>query len=235
VSIQGDTPDYQSYTSWRGTPLYGQLVTLTSATPVTIDGYVTNWASLALNINVGASVGFTITCKFYTDSTKAVICAAYTWILGGPNVGLNVVVPCMGNFVEVKFFTSEVGNCFLTATVEPMNIAVPKPIYQGTPNSVDGLGVTINAGASLTVPLPFVMEGNGELFVQCGTAGVNYNLEADALNESGAVESNLFRATTVTGAQEGTFLATAALTVMTIKNDDAANHTYSYHCQVLSQ
>jgi hypothetical protein len=228
-------PDDQLLSIWRGAPLGQGTATITTAAPLTVQGWVTNFASLALFVNLTNGIGVTIRVQFYTDDTLAVALQTYVFVVSTVGVGVNVVIPAVGDYVVATIMTGQAGNNPVLYNVEPCNVPVTKPTYQGSPNSADALAASIGAGASVVVTLPYVIEGQGQIFVQNATAGVSFNIEADSLLESGALSSNLARATAITGSGNLTFLAPSAPTQMTIKNNDAAAHNFSWHCQVISQ
>jgi hypothetical protein len=228
-------PDNQLLSIWRGTPLGQGTFTVTTVASLVVQGWVTNFASLALFANLQNGVGVTIRTQFYTDDTLAVALQTYVHVLSTVGVGVDVVLPAMGDYVVVTIFTGQAGNNPVIYSIEPTNTPVTKPTYQGSPNSIDALAASIGAGVSQVIQLPYVMEGNGQLFVQCGNAGTSFNMEADSILESGALSSNLARSTAITGSGNLTFLAPSSPVQMTIKNNGAAAEPFSWHCQVLSQ
>lgn len=228
-------PDFQGYGQWRGSPLAQGAFTITSVTPLTVQGYVTNFASLALYCNLLNGVGVTVRVQYFSDSTLSAALATYQWTISTVGIALQVLLPNVGDYVQVTFLTGQAGNQPLRINVEPTNLQTARPAYSGTSNSVDAIAANIGAGATLSLQLPFVVEGDGQLFVQCAVGAVSFNIECDSLLESGALASNLARATAITGSGELTFLAPAATCQLAIKNNDAAAHNFSWHCQIIGR
>jgi hypothetical protein len=226
-------PDNQLLSIWRGAALGSGTPVVTSAAPFTAAGYVTNFASLALFVNLQNGVGVTVRVQYYTDATLTLALATYQWVVSSVGTALNVILPNTGDYVVITVQTGQAGNNPVFFNAEPTNVAVSRPSYQGVPNSLDNLSSSIASGASLIIQLPYVVEGNGQLFVQNATAAVSFNIEVDALLESGALASNLARVTAITGSGNLSFLAPGLTTQMLIKNNDAAAHNFSWHCQIL--
>jgi hypothetical protein len=231
----GGYADFQASSIWRGTPLAAANYTVTSGSPILVQQDVTNFSSLSIHLNLNSGTGITVAVDFFTDSTLAVYCGQCLFTLAPAGTTLLATVPCLGNYAYINITTGQAGNQGITLTVIPTNLGAGRPAYPGCQNSVDGLAVSVGAGNSLVAVLPYVVEGNGEIFVQCGNAGKSFNLEADAIAESGAILSNLFRETAVTGQAQGSFLAPAFAVQLLIKNNDVAAQNFSYHCQVLGE
>lgn len=229
-------PDHQAYAQWRGEPLFGTGFTVTNGAPLIVQNWVTNFESLAINVQFGVGTGVTLTVTFYTDSTLTVPCGFYTWVLSGSGVDLQVIVPCLGDWMFAELSTGQAGSQQGNMTLEPSNIPVDLPAYQQSGNYIAGHNVTINPGVTLVITLPFVVEGLGYFRVEDNTAGKQFDMTCNVLTEGGATLTTIDRQLGQTGGQKLTGLQIPALTTqILIKNDDVAAQTFTYFFMVNPQ
>lgn len=222
-------PDHQALPQWRGNPLFQGQYTITTAAPLVVSNWVTNWESLAIDLYCSTNIGCTLTVTFYTDSTQTTQCGTYTWVMTNSGVSLQVLVPCLGDWMVATLSSQQPSAQMGTLTLEPTNIAVTKPSYQQSGNYIAGKLVSINPAATLIVTLPFVVEGIGYFRVECNTAGKSYDMTVDMLTEGNLTAATIDRLTSVTGANKFVTLQIPALTAtIQIRNDDVAAQTYTY-------
>lgn len=229
-------PDHQALPQWRGNPLFQGAYSVSPGTPLDVENWVTNWESLAIDLYASTNIGCTLTVTFFTDNTKTTQCGTYTWVITQSSVSLQVLVPCMGDWMVASLTSAQASVQQGTLTLEPTNIAVTKPSYQQSGNYIAGKLVSINPAATLVVTLPFVVEGQGYFRVECNTAGKSYDMTVDMLTEANATAATVDRLTSVTGANKLTNLVIPALTTsIQIRNDDVAAQTYTYYFGVIPQ
>lgn len=226
-------PDFQDYVNWRGTLYKVGSFAITTVAPVNVAEYVTNFASLYLNVQLASGTGITITVNYYTDATLANFAGTFTWILASAPVGMQVIIPNLGNYVTVAVTTGQTGTQAGTLSITPTNVAIPSVRYPVTGNYQHGFSVNINASATLTAPFPYVSEGNGQGQVQCGNATAPYTIEIDELNEGANILDNAFRVSGVTGPQTFTWISGPVPNVLKITNTDTVAHSYTYHAAIL--
>lgn len=183
MSIGLGYPDYQSYPQWRG-PVFAQgLLSITSGDPYDLFEAVTNYASTYIFGQCDTGTGCTLVINFYTDSTKAVSVGQFIYVLAqGPFV--SVIVPNIGNYLEIIVRTSQTGTQGFTLIVAPINVATAVPIYP-TPNT--GLVVqnqSIGSGSPYSSQLAQVRDGNGWLYFS--TAGTYSNFSFAVFEQSEA-------------------------------------------------
>ena len=227
-------PDFQDPAVWRGPVTFGQAITVTTVSTTVVDTEVTNFASVVITATPPTN-GVTITCAFYTDSTKALLASFQSWTLSA-GARLEVIVPSMANFLEVRVTTAQAGNQNLSLVVLPTNLGVSRIAYPRTGNSTSALNQSIALSSSQAFVLPQVIEGEGYLYANPLDASAKLNLTVRHLAQDGTALSKIAQVTGLAAAQDLEFLtSTNPVDVLVTNTDGAAAHSLELRCQVQSR
>ena len=228
-------PDFQEYATWRGPALFSGALTITSVTPKTISGYVTAYASAYVTVAQTAGTGVTVKISFYTDSTLATQVGPSDVYVVNNSVALNVLVPCLGNFMVVNISTAQAGNQTMSVGVTLSNVQVPAKRWPAAGNRVASLGVILGVGGQLTAQLPQVMEGDGYFSISKSNAAADSNAYVQEENEAQAAISRLVTMSPLQSAISTPFQCGPNPVQVVINNGAAGNQTFIYWCSVVGR
>ena len=227
-------PDDQAYVQWRGPVFASGNQVVTIAAPLTVDQYVTNYASLHIFASAVFGNGGIVTVTFFTDSTKTVQVDAFTWNVWSSS--LQVTVPVLGNFAEFTITTRNAGNQSFMVFLAPCNIAVPRPVYPASFNEVNGLAISIGANVTTTYQLPQVVAGTAFVSLRDIAASGKFSVQLRDLDDQGNEVAELMFAGGFTGAVNvSSGSGERVLRLAVFNSDGAAAHTINFRVRTLSQ
>ena len=232
MSIGIDHPDWQQITIWRADPMAAYLnYPLSSTNPYDASGWVTNWASLVLNIGPAGADGLTCTVTYYTDDTYSTPVSTHTWQAASEQT-LKAILPNVANFVGIAVTTSNATAVDTNVVIQPMNVPVPSVRYNGTGNYANVIGATAPASSTTNVWLPYLAEGPGFFYFR--DRGASGELSAGVLTSDAPAahfERVAWYAAPVTAVFQE-FYANGQPTLFQVVNADTAGHEYDYYLTV---
>jgi hypothetical protein len=226
-------PDDQAYASWRG-PDFAAAggFPLSNANPFTTQGFITNFASLALFCNISSPGGVQVSVNFYTDDTMAISVGGFSWAVPF-GVLLHVIVPGLGNFVKVTITTTDLPVHNANIAVYPTNTPVAVAAYQGAGDYVQGFNVSVPASATVTALLPYVAGGAGYVFLADRNSTGHLTGRVVTVKADGTSQARLVDWNTLASFQSQEFAAPEQSIRVEVDNTDgAAAHTVNYFCSV---
>jgi len=234
----GDAPDWQGYSQWRaseGTAI-NQFVTV--ADPYIENVVVTNWASFNLYIVLDSGIGITVAVIWYNDAAYSEVADTQEWVLNAGNI-LNVTLPCLSPYAQLKILTAESGNQIVTGYFTPQNLAVTKATYLTENNTLLKNDLSLAAGANVQYQVPYIMVGRATLtLIPADNSGKLYAaclVMTEAGIQQGACGLAYAPAVALQGVQLD-FNTPAYPLVAEVVNTDADNaHSYYLYYQGLSQ
>ena len=178
-------PDGQNYAIWRGPQFLASVSQgLNSVTPINASGQVTNFASLVLNVNGGSASGVTVTVSWFTDQTATLLLFNQVWNVPA-GTQLSVIIPCVGNFVQVQITTPAVPIIHIAVSIYPTNTPVSAPRYFSVGNEVSGNFRSIAASTTVIASLPRIASGEGHFFLRDDVNSGKFNIAIGTLNLDG--------------------------------------------------
>ena len=234
----GDAPDWQGYSQWRageGTAI-NQFVTV--ADPYIENVVVTNWASFNLYVVLDSGIGITVAVIWYNDAAYSEVADTQEWVLNAGNI-LNVTLPCLSPYAQLKILTAESGNQIVTGYFTPQNLAVTKATYLTENNTLLKNNLSLGAGANVQYQVPYVMVGRATLtLIPADNSGKLY-AACLVMTEAGIQQGACGLAYAPSVALQGVqldFNTPAYPLVAEVVNTDASNaHSYYLYYQGLSQ
>ena len=234
----GDAPDFQGYSQWRageGTAI-NQFVTV--ADPYIENVVVTNWASFNLYIVLDSGIGITVAVIWYNDAAYSEVADTQEWVLNAGNI-LNVTLPCLSPYAQLKILTAESGNQIVTGYFTPQNLAVTKATYLTDNNVVSEYELTLAAGASTTFAVPYVTVGPCVVSINPRDTSGQLGVQVYTLSESGTANGTIaaVKAGTVAYAATSQQSITPACPVgLYVNNFDGSNsHEADVYFMAISQ
>lgn len=226
-------PDGQNYAIWRGPDfLATNAFNLSASNPCNVQGQVTNYASLIVNVFANNPGGIAVQVEFWTDSTLSIATLQLNWQLP-QGVGLNVILPCLGNFVTAIITTPDVAATTSPISILPTNSVVQKPQYQTPGNRINSLTTSIPASTTVIIPMTWIAAGEAHVFFKdiAASGKLQYQVIEVAQNKTRA--GTLFEndiPVTISQAD----MATSDVSIgMSITNTDAAAaHNAQYYLTV---
>lgn len=215
-------PDGQNYAIWRGPDFFAsQAVHIDSTHPVNASGQVTNYASLIITLQSLTTPGITVTVTWFTDQTQAIQIAQQNWIVP-PGYFLDLITPCMGNFVTVKMVTTDAVGANCSVAVMPTNTTTPVTRYLGQGNHVTAGNLSIAANAVVLFPLVYVSAGKGHLFFQDIAASTKLEFILFYTDIAGVRSSDILRQDAPVGIFQADFNVADLPVGLRVQNTDAA-------------
>ncbi len=229
--MPGGHPDYQNYASWRGPVYLAETTTIPSGTTITIDEYVTNYASIYLFV-LPTGNGEVVTCTFYTDSSKVAALNFYQWnvsIFGA----LCAVIPVLGNFVEITVHNAGPNPDTPQIGIVPLNIAHAAITYPIPVNRIARDGLSIPLSSSQTFRLPYLGEGPASLFTRPHSAGGDLSWDVWETDQTGALVGRVCTSDNAANASVQQFQAHAAPLAVVVTNASATTARIGDFCLAL--
>lgn len=222
-------PDGQNYAIWRGTIFLANVTqAISNAAPINVQGQVTNFASLAINIAGGTAGGVTATVTWFTDQTATQQTAIQSWIIPA-GCQLGVIVPCLGNFVKIQITTPTAPVTTIAVAIYPDNTPVSAPSYVWENGQIGQLALSIPAGGSTIVLMPQVMSGRGHYYFVDGTSSTHLSAHVITVTQAGAISTRLASAFAPFTVFQGDFVVSGEpIGVLISNNDGAAAHLVDY-------
>ena len=234
----GDAPDWQGYSQWRaseGTAI-NQFVTV--ADPYIENVVVTNWASFNLYIVLDSGIGITVAVIWYNDAAYSEVADTQEWVLNAGNI-LNVTLPCLSPYAQLKILTAESGNQIVTGYFTPQNLAVTKATYLTENNVLLKNGITLAESASDSYAVPYVVVGPAAVTLTPYDDSGLLLVAVFPSGEDADQATTIYQAYAPTAAGEslnGSFVTPAyPVTVKVTNTDEAASHEFNLYYQGLSQ
>jgi len=232
MSIGVDHPDWQQITIWRADPLAAFLnFPLSASNPYQASGWVTNFASLILNIGPAGAGGFGCIVTYYTDDTFATPVSAHSWTVAAGQT-LKAILPNVANFVGIEVSTASVAAVDTNVIIQPMNTPVPSIRYNGTGNYVDETALSVPAGSTVNYILPYLAEGPGYFYFRDRTTSGHLSVGLFFFTAAGAPGSRVsYWGEPITTIYQD-FVSTSLPLGVSITNDDTAAHTCDFYMTV---
>lgn len=184
-------PDGQNYAIWRGPDFFANpTFPLSASNPATGQGQITNFASVYISTFANNPGGISVVVQWFADAAMTLPVRAFGWSIPA-GYGLACIIPAEGNFVQVKFTTTDVGATNSPITVLPTNTIVSQVRYIDVNNNNTNVLFSVPANATVTLPLHFVMAGKGHVYVQDVASSGKLAYAVAALNVAGAVIGNV--------------------------------------------
>lgn len=225
-------PDGQNYALWRGPDFLAQLnQPINPANPVIVSGQVTNYASLIITMNAAIIGGFSVSVQWFIDSTMAIQTAIQAWTLA-PTQTLNVILPCLGNYVKVSVTSPYGPGGVFPIAIYPTNSQVQAPKYTSIGNLIAGNVAVIAIGATDVLPLPAIASGRGHFFFRDETLSGKFSVGVISLKQDGTSDHTLAAQNPLNNTLYGDVNCPDIPMGLYIQNlDGAATHTitYSFH------
>lgn len=221
-------PDDQTYANWRG-PLLGSAtnVHLDSTHPITITGYVTNFASIFLDIYNVFTKGMSVQVAFFTDATLAQLCGSETFVLL-QDQNLNCFVPALGNYVRIILATTDATGASIAYTLAPSNQPAASPRYQSVTAVAANKNQSIPASTTIIVTLSELASGPGWWFVFDPGSTSKFQARLVLVNQDGTEGSILDLISTVANVYRAQFVAPQEPVGIAIQNTDTVAHNFTY-------
>jgi hypothetical protein len=147
-------PDYQSYAQWRGNTFLDGQVTVPTTGLVEGPYLVNNYASVSITYVPQTGAVF-LAAQFYQDEA----CTINTGSVGLDATslsGIDVVIPCYGNYLRFNFVNTTGSAITVDITVLPTNTPVPKPVFNGIQSYII-TGLVTSAPSNVDVYAPGVV------------------------------------------------------------------------------
>lgn len=194
-------PDFQKPVQSRTGNLFA-AASQTLPTGTTYTGVLAfqSWPAVMLRVQPSQGDG-TVTLWFYGDSGKTEFIGAYSWDVNG-NVGLFVVVPSLGPYMEVgidvKSVTSIVADTWLCGTIDSPG----RIYYPNTQNGLYAYDASVAASSSDDYYPGWIQKGLAWLIFDPGSNGPSLSFEMDALSAGNAILYNVIKYYEVSGLQQ---------------------------------
>ena len=190
TSTLGDAPDFQGYSQWRAGEGTAIDETITYGNPFTSKTVVTNWASFNLYVILNTGTGITVTVTWYNDPAYSQIVDTQEWVLNYGSI-LNVTLPCLTPYAVLQFSTAQSGNQGVTAYFTPQNLAVTRATYLTDNNVVSEYELTLAAGASTNLAVPYVTVGPCVVSIMPRDTSGQLGVQVYTLSESAAANGTI--------------------------------------------
>lgn len=220
-------PDDQSYASWRG-PLLGSATAahIDSTHPITVQGYVTNFASIFLFLSNINPVGLQVQVVFFVDATQAQLCGSTAWTIrqGG---GLSCYTPALGNFVVITLSTNDATGGTILYTFAPSNTPCSSARYNSSGALVEQFNQSIAANTTSNFSLQTVAEGPASVYFNDLAASTHLSFGVITVSDSGVRTGRiLFVAAPATVFNGVLYVPRGPIAVQVVNNDGAAAHSF---------
>lgn len=231
MTITTGHPDFQDYATWRGPTIAASTVNVTSGSPATFTGYVTNFASVFFGCALNSGSGVTITANWFTDATMTFRVAQKIFVLNSGNF-VNQVMPNLGNFLQVVISTGQAGTQVVFVSVVPQNIPVGKLVGPRGTTSTGGVGTSVLNAAQPSFALTEVLDGDGILSVATSVTNANLGLFVDQQAEGGGTIYHLAETSGNVAEQQLYFKAISQPVVFTVHNFTGSTITVDWALMV---
>jgi hypothetical protein len=225
--------DFQDYSIWRGPDFLAAAAwPLSAANPAVFQGYVTNFASLAMNVNISNPGGALVTLSWFTDATLAIGVGLRQWIL--PNgFQFSVIVPALANYVVFQVTTTDVAATSDLISVYPTNSQVSGYVYDTQRARIGNILESVAAGASNTHPLGRIAQGDAWVHVKDDTSSTHLTFQIREMAANGVLGSVVWEAAAPVTIADARLVVTDYPLALQITNlDGAAAHTCDYYFAV---
>jgi len=186
----GDAPDWQGYSQWRASQGTKISETISAGNPYKSQVVVTNWASFNLYAVQISGTGVTVVVTWFNDAAYSQVVDTQEWVLNVSSI-LNVTLPCLTPYAEIEFNTGESGNQVILAYFTPQNLAVTRATYLTDNNVVSEFELTLAAGASENIAVPYVTVGPCVVSINPRDTSGQLGVQVYTVSESGAVNGTI--------------------------------------------
>jgi hypothetical protein len=232
MSIGLDYPDYQGYPNWRGPDLTAaSSFLLSAATPVSAEGYVTNYASITIYVIPSAPPGADVSVTYYTDSTLTVSVGGFAWVLP-ENTALHCTIPVLGNYAVFSVTTTDATSTSCIVAAIPQSIYVPNVTYHSDQNYVGAFNSSIPSGTTDTFPLPYVQSGRCSIHFQDLSASGKVSVFLWLANAAGARTTRIYNSNNSAGVIDVSLNVPGVALLLQVDNSDTVAHSVDYFCVV---
>lgn len=225
TSVGAGHPDWMAYSNWRGQTLFQFGLTVPNGTTDVGTIVTTNFAALFIHASCDVGHGF-LSLDYYDDANLTNLITQDGVIMQN-GVIFDVLVPVLGNAVDVSITNNAVGNMTIDVYVEPTNIAVTTDTMPIGPSTVSELNTSVAHSATNTVSPNQLLFGNAYVsFIPHDTSG-KLTLDIYGTTDAGVLQTHLFTATPTTAPAQQLLILNGDPITYTVKNTDTTTaHVY---------
>jgi hypothetical protein len=155
-----DYPDWQSAQNARATYIAGGTTTITSTSPIVIEGWVTNFDSILLYVAMTAGIGVTVGVNFYENNVGGPVSGTLEYVLNLATK-LQVQIPILGSYMIMTIGTAQTGNQSFQYSVQACRADTLLGRFPVSGNFIANSAFTVPADTVESFYLPYVVEGPG--------------------------------------------------------------------------
>lgn len=222
----GGYPDFQSYASFKGTPIVAPLTARAAGTFTIGDMNLGNYGSLNAFIKCTAGNG-ELSIKWWTDSTKTTLVDTHLIPIVA-NTTIDLALPTLSSFVTIAINVVSVGGMTEAHMMTPSNAIPPYIVNLSIPDPAGRTAKSLAASAVDTLLVDYVVPGNAFLSFTPADATGKLQVQVQSIDKTNSASFTLFNDPGPTSKINTPLLLPYAPCQLVITNTDGAGpHTYT--------
>lgn len=222
----GGYPDFQSYASFKGTPIVAASAARAAGLFVVGDMNLANYGSLNAFMQCTAGNG-ELQIIWWTDSTKTTKVDTHLIPIVA-NTTINLALPTLSSFVTIKINVVSGGGMTESHMMTPSNAISPYIVNLSIPDPAVRNAQVLAASAVDTLLIDYVVPGNAYLSFTPADATGKIQVQVQAIDKSNNVSATLFNNAGPTAAINTALLLPYAPCQLVLTNTDGVGaHTYT--------
>jgi hypothetical protein len=219
-------PDFQPYSSWRGSPLHSATITVNAGVTTTYGPWpINHYAGIRFQLSGGVN-GAVVKVLGGDTSGTAGTHLLQQWVFRN-QTDLEVLVPITTAWFEITVTAQAALQFQVFMEVQPTNTAITKPIYLGPDPIIATLDKVLAGGGTDLYYPTYLLPGPAMIWLYNPTAGASLDVSVRTYNSDLTLKDFIIRYQNWNLDLRESFEIPAEMWVCRVFNNDGVNRQYS--------